>query len=1041
MISTFLYRNPRLLIMALVLVIASGVGAFINSPQLEDPVLSKRVAVVSISYPGANTNRVDSLVTTKIEQSLGSIAEIKTIQTRSRPGVSLLKVELRDSVSNIPEVWSRVRDKIEQAESELPDQAFIPEIRIAEMKSYAAMVALKMRYGSRENSFIIRRVAIDLQAKINRLPGTETTRIFGDPGEQVVIEVDIDKLASTGLTIGALSQQIEQSRSPQPGGTLKQGQIERPINFGEKFDSLHGLKEFIIKLGKGNESTKLSNLANVTIENEPYPINAALIDGQAAIVICANVRDEFRVDRWSNSLDRLLIDFEKQLPDKIELGVIFSQRPFVEKRMVKLISNLLLGMLAVMIVIIIMMDWRSATVICLALPLTVLIVLTGLRILKIPIHQMSITGLVIALGMLIDNAIVMVDECRQRVRLGLPIPTAIDHAIKHLKMPLSCSTLTTTLAFLPIAMLPGPPGEFVGTIAVSVILAINASLVLALTVVPALFGLFSLGSLVEDSKQNQPTAGLSIPVFSQTYRRSITFVCQHPFIGLLMGIGLPALGFIQANQLPEQFFPASDRHQVQIEVELPVGTTHEQTRITINSINDQIKSETGVQHTNWFIGESAPSFYYNIVHRRQHAAYYAQAFIDLEPGQNTLRFVQDMQTKLSKSYLGARVLVRQLEQGPPVDAPIEILIKGPDLRVLDQLGTKIRQILSETPDVIYTRSDLGEVTTSLEINFDEDKLNATGLSQSDVAKQLYSALEGLDAGMIQHRDYFIPIKVRVTDAMDLTLEQLKGFIIQPTLPRVSESGEITIGEGPPLSAIAHFELDSDIAAITRINGENTNELKAYITAGKLPAVVLADFRARLKQSNFNLPTGYTIDFAGETAARNEAVTNLIADAAILISLMVLILVIAFRSFRIAFIIATVAGLAVGLGPAALWYYGYPFGFMAILGTMGLMGLAVNDSIVVMAGICTDPDASRGDISAIVNVVNACTRHVLSTTFTTIAGFLPLILNGGDFWPPLAIIIAGGVGGATLLALYFVPATFVIFKSVGAKRLSPVKPRS
>lgn len=1026
MISTFFYRNPRLLIMALVLVVASGVAAFYNSPRLEDPVLSRRVAVVSISYPGANTDRVDSLVTTKIEQAIRSVAEIKTIQSRSRPGVSLIKVELRDSVTNITEVWSRVRDKIVQAESELPAQAFPPEIRIAEMKSYAAMVALTTRSGDPADSFTLRRIAFDLQAKIDRLVGTETTRIYGDPGEEAVVEVDVDKLASTGLTVGSLSQQIEQSQPRHPAGTLKQVQIERPITYGEQFDSLAGLKETLIKLGRGGESIKLSDLANVTIQTESKPTNSAMIDGQEAIVICAYVRDDFRVDRWSDSLDRVLFDLKKQLPENVGLDLIFSQRPFVELRMEELLSNLLLGMLAVMIVIVVMMDWRSATVIGLALPLTALIVLAGLRLLKIPIHQMSITGLVIALGLLIDNAIVMVDECRQRMQSGLPISTAIDQAVKHLAMPLLCSTLTTTLAFLPIAMLPGPPGEFVGTIAVSVILAINASLLLALTIVPALIGMFSRKSN-ENTVQTKQAAGLSIPLFSKMYRRSISIVCQHPLLGLLVGIGLPVLGFVQASQLPEQFFPASDRNQIQIEVELPVGTSQSQTRKVIKSLNEQIKSEPGVRHTNWFIGESAPSFYYNIVPRRQHATYYGQAFIDLEAGLNTPRFVRNMQTKLSQSNRDARILVRQLEQGPPVDAPIEILLKGPDLRVLEQLGTELRQTLSETPDVIYTRSDLGEVTTSLELDFDEDKLNATGLSRSDVTSQLYTALEGVEAGTIRYREYVIPVIVRITDAEDMTLDQLQGLTIQPTQPRMSERGEIITSEGPPLSAIADFQLDSDISTITRINGENTNELKAYIIAGKLPAVVLADFRARLKQSGFQLPVGYTIDFAGETAARNEAVTNLIADAVILISLMVLILVISFRSFRIAFIIASVAGLAIGLGPAALWYFGYPFGFMAILGTMGLMGLAVNDSIVVMAGIRADPDASRGNVTAIVKVVSGSTRHVLSTTFTTIAGFLPLILSGGDFWPPLAITIAGGVGGATLLALYFVPAAYVLMK--------------
>ena len=583
MISTFFYRNPRLLIMALVLIVASGVGAFVNSPRLEDPVLSKRVAVVSINYPGANTDRVDSLVTTKIEDAIRGIAEIKTIQTRSRPGVSLIKVELRDSVSNIPEVWSRVRDKIEQAESDLPTQALPPEIRIAEMKSYAAMVSLTARSESPEDLFTLRRIAFDLQAKIDRLAGTDTTLIFGDPGEKVVVEVDVDKLSSTGLTIGALSQQIEQSQPRHPGGTLNQNQIERPVTYGDKFETLAGLKETIIKLGRGDKSIKLSDLANVKIQTEPKPHNVALIDGQFAIVICAYVRDDFRVDRWSNRLDQVLLDLKKQLPQDVGLDVIFSQQPFVELRMAELLSNLLLGMLAVMIVIIVMMDWRSSIVIGLALPLTAMIVLAGLRILKIPIDQMSITGLVIALGLLIDNAIVMVDECRQRICSGIPVLNAVDQAVKHLAMPLLCSTLTTTLAFLPIAMLPGPPGEFVGTIAVSVILAINASLLLALTVIPALIGMFSRNKSRENTQLKQQVVGLSIPWFSRIYRRSITLVCQHPLLGLLVGIGLPTLGFLQANQLPEQFFPASDRNQVQIEVELPVGTSQRQTRKVIKS--------------------------------------------------------------------------------------------------------------------------------------------------------------------------------------------------------------------------------------------------------------------------------------------------------------------------------------------------------------------------------------------------------------------------------------------------------------------------
>lgn len=234
---------------------------------------------------------------------------------------------------------------------------------------------------------------------------------------------------------------------------------------------------------------------------------------------------------------------------------------------------------------------------------------------------------------------------------------------------------------------------------------------------------------------------------------------------------------------------------------------------------------------------------------------------------------------------------------------------------------------------------------------------------------------------------------------------------------------------PPLAAIADFELGSDVAALLRINGRRTNEIKAYLTAGVLPATVLEDFQQRLASSDFRLPPGYRLDFGGEDAERESAVQRLVANAGVLFSLMILTLVVSFRSFRCALIIVIVGALTVGLGPLALWLFGFPFGFMAIVGTMGLVGVAINDSIVVLAAIRENKAARQGEIEALTDVVLGCTRHIVATTFTTIVGFLPLILGGGGFWPPLAVTIACGVGGATLMALYLVPSlTRLLYRS-------------
>ena len=367
---------------------------------------------------------------------------------------------------------------------------------------------------------------------------------------------------------------------------------------------------------------------------------------------------------------------------------------------------------------------------------------------------------------------------------------------------------------------------------------------------------------------------------------------------------------------------------------------------------------------------------------------------------------------------------RELEQGPPFDAPIELRLYGPNVDRLAEIGDEARAVLSAVPDVVHTDADLTETLPKLRFQIDEQEARLAGLDHVSVARQLDTTLEGALGGSLLEATEELPIRVRLADSGRGNLAQITSLDLLPTNADSSNSRQLV-----PISALGEVDLVPERAVIARRNGRRVNVVRGYITAGVLPGKVLADYRQRLA-TDLELPVGYEMEFGGEFAERKAAVSSLSASLGVLVVFMAATLVLSFGSFRLAGMIAVVAALSGGLGLGSLWLFGHPFGFMAIIGTMGLIGVAINDSIVVLAALREDPLARAGDRAAVRDVVIRSSRHVFATTLTTIAGFLPLILEGGGFWPPLAIAIAGGVVGATLLALVFVPSSYLIVNQLG-----------
>lgn len=1035
MIAASLFGNPRLLTLILAVIVVAGLSSFSMLPRMEDPVLGKRVGVVTTIVPGLDAEAVESQVTARLEEHLRSIADVKQIKSTSRSGIATIVLELHDKVTDVDPVWSMVRDRIADAESELPEAAHSPNFDRIPLKAFAALVAVKWESPASPNLMTLRRLSKQLRQSLASLRGTEEAKLFGDPGEELRVELDQEVLASMGLSVGAVAQQIRASDVSQPAGTLRTAGNELLLDLDEQGDLVQRLGGIRIRDARLGRSTGLNEIAALRRSAAEPESSLALVDGQRAVVVGAMVQDDYRLDRWARAMQLAVEDFREGLPDDISAEVVFSQSTYVEGRLQSLLLSLGQGTLAVVGVVFLLMGWRSTIVIAAALPLSALMVLTGMWLLDIPIHQMSVTGLIIALGLLIDNAIVIVDEVRARIWSGSSQRTAIIAGVRHLAGPLFGSTLTTTLAFAPIALLPGPPGEFVGSIAISVILAINSSFLLAVTVVPALTALLQ----ARTGRRTVLSYGFHSRWLTHLYQRSLVGIFRIPLFGVVIGATLPLIGFVLAQRLPEQFFPPSDRTQIQLEIELPSRAALAETRSTAESIRAALLENDSVERVHWFLGESAPTFFYNLMPRRRGTPFYGQALIELRDGVGQKSAVRELQRQLDQQFAHCRLVVRQLEQGPPFDAPIEIRLRGPDLGVLQKLGSELRLILSETPHIVHTRSDLEETVAKLSLDVDQQAAQLAGLSHEDIARQLYAAFEGAPAGVVTDGPEELPVRVRLANPTAFSITDLASLPLQAKPPPGPPTRRPSRQLGPPLAALGNVALSGEVAAIPHLNGERMNEVKAYTSAGILPASVVSLFEQRLAAANFELPRGYSMEYGGEAAQRDQAVTDLLASGAMLCTLILITLVASFRSYRIALIIASVGGLSIGLGPGALSISGYPFGFMAIVGTMGLVGVAINDAIVVMAGIQADQAAREGDREAIALVVSASTRHVVATTLTTMAGFTPLIVAGGEFWPPLAITIAGGVTGATGLALYYVPALYIVLKCRGIPHSTTPEP--
>ncbi|NOJ13739.1 efflux RND transporter permease subunit [Vibrio splendidus] len=1008
--------NTRLLILMTALLMVSGISAFMTLPRAEDPVIINRYANITISFPGASAERVETLVTEVIENKLRELSEVKLVSSTSRPGVSIVTLELNDTITEPEPVWSQARDKLSDIESILPAGSHSPDLDSDHTYAFTTITALTWSGAGEPDRLTLGRYAKELAKRLRTLSGTEFVDEYGMPQEEIQISLRTADAAALGRSSANIAESLEGADAKNSAGELVSAYSRFGLEIKSELDSIERIKQVPIATDSNGHIIRMEDIASVKRGEKTPQDQIAIIDGEPGVIVAARMHPDLRVDNWTSRANALISRFEQELPSNIQVNVLFNQQGYTETRLDDLGKSLMIGFVLILIVLFVTLGVRAAILVAISLPLTSLLTLSIMKMTGVPINQMSVTGLIVALGIMVDNAVVMVDTIQAYRLKGQQRAEATMNALKHLWVPLLGSTLTTVLAFAPIILMPGASGEFVGGIAITVSFSLIGSYIISHTLIAGLATKLLPEQLSDVDKKGQHhwyMTGLRIPALTRWFSSSVRFGVTHPIITIALVLLVPFTGYWSMSQLTEQFFPPSDRDMFEIQVYMPPQASVYATKNTSEKIDDIIHRYPEVERIDWLVGANFPSFYYNLQARQNNAPYFSQAMVKTENFDQANALIPELQKVLDKEVPQAQILVRKLNQGPPFTAPVELRVYGENLDTLKAIGEDVRLILAGVPHVTHTRETLQPGTPKVWLKVDEDTAKLNGISLNQFAGMLQTTLTGRESGSVIEGSESVPIRVRVADDARENLAHLSNI-------RLPISSEV-YSTGINVSTLAELELTTSRGAITRRNGQRVNTIEGYIEAGVLPQTVLNEFQKRL--ASYEMPSGYTIGFGGESAERDNSVNSLISNVAVVVVLMVLVVVMSFNSFRMSSIIFMVAGLAGGLGLLSVWIFGYPFGFTVIIAMLGIAGLAINAAIVILTELKLDKEASSGNVDAVVEAVMSCTRHISSTTITTVGGFMPLIIAGGGFWPPFAVAIVGGTVLTTLISFYFVPVVY------------------
>ncbi|MCA0375490.1 MAG: efflux RND transporter permease subunit [Gemmatimonadetes bacterium] len=1009
-LAAFSVKRWQFTILIFLMFVALGVTSWFAIPRAEDPDFPVPIFTAVAVYPGASPEDMEQLVTEPIERKLKGLTEVKKLESTSSDGLAVVRVEFFPNV-DVERKYDQVVREVNALRTSLP-----PAIRTLEVKRnensdltvfQIALVAPAAPYPQVDDA------AKRLSDALEQIPGVKKSERWAAPPREMQVTLDLGRLARLGITPGQVLQALGSDNTQIPGGSVDVGARRFNLATQGRYQSEEDVRRTVVT-GANGSVVRVADIATVAW-SDGDAVHLGRWNGQRAMFVTVAVQKGQNVSAVKERVWEALDAIEPTLAKGITLERGFDQTANVDRRLSRLGEDFAIA-IGLVLITLLPLGVRASLIVMISIPLSLAMGVMLLYVTGYSINQLSIVGFVIALGLLVDDSIVVVENITRFLRSGATRAQAAVEATKQIGVAVVGATATLIFAFVPLLFLPGLPGKYIAVLPLALVYTVLASLVVSITIIPFLAS--RLLPQTEHADGNRVLQWLDRGIH-RTYAPLLQRAMAHPRATLVLSFALVVGAFALVPAVGFSLFPKAGTPQYHVDITTPEGTSLAETDKAVRFAERVIGTHPGTRGVFANVGKDNPQVYYNVFQRFE-APNRGQLIVLLHEYDNVRTpIVLDSLREQLAQYPGARIELKEFENGPPIDAPVAMRLSGTNLDTLQQLAAQYEAVLRSTEGTQYVNNPVRLRRTDLRLEVDRQKAGLLGVPSAEIERTLRLGVAGLEAGMIRagNGDEY-PLVVRIAHAGRPTPADLERIHVS------SVTGALV-----PLSQIARLHFEASPTTIDHTDRQRSVTVTSYVRSGYNTDAVTKAVIARL--DSIALPAGYALTPAGEIESREESFGGIGGAIIVAVFAILAILVLEFRDFRTTLVVASVIPLGIVGGIGALFLSGYTLSFTAMIGFVALVGIEIKTSILLV----DFTDQLRREGMALDEAIRKAGEirflPIVLTTFTAIGGLLPLALQGSGLYSPLAWVIIGGLVSSTLIARLVTP---VLYRMLAPKEL-------
>ncbi len=1015
-LSAIAVKEQSITLFLLLAVIAAGIFAFLQLGRAEDPSFTGKAMTITALWPGATAREMQDQVADRLEKRLQELPNFDHVDTQARPGLVTLTLHFKDTTtpSDVPQLFYQARKKIGDEAINLPRGVIGPVLNDEYSDVYFSLIAVQAK-GMPHRLLVAEAEAVRTQ--LQHVEGVQKVILIGEQKPRIFAEISYRKLATLGVPVDALLGALASQNLIQPAAEVQTASRLVPIRVTGAFDDLDAVRA--TPIAAGGRVFRLSDVAEVRRGTEDPATYEVRHGGEAALMLGVVMRPKYNGLTLGGALSAKLEDIRAQLPLGLTITEVADQAANIGEAYGEFMFKFAVALGVVMAVSLIALGWRVGIVVAMSVPLTLAAVFVIMLMTGRQFDRITLGALILSLGLLVDDAIIAIEMMVVKLEEGLTRVEAATFAWGATAAPMLAGTLVTIIGFLPVGFAASSAGEYAGNMFWIVGFALMVSWFVAVYFTPYL-GVKLLPAIA-------PVAGGHDAIYATPrYRQLRDWITRSvqrrglvalSVLGLLIGSGV-----LLGVAVPKQFFPSSDRPEVIIEVQLAHGSSIEATRGVVARIEQDLlgrkELSREVRFADSYIGGGAPRFFLSLNPEPLDPSF-AKLIVLTPDSAARDRLVAQLEALVKAGrYPGARVRVLTLLFGPPVPFAVAFRISGPDAQVLRTIAADVTKVVEANPDALDVNTDWGDRTPNLTLQMDSDRLRLLGLDPASVARQVAALISGTTVAQARFGDRTTDVVLRTPLSERRALGEIGNLVI------ATSNANGGNGRSVSLSQVARIVPSSEDPLLVRRDRVPTMSVRAEVRPGVQPADATAAIMPRLQPLIDKLPAGYAITAAGSVEQSGKANAALAPLFPIMVGLMFVVLMLQTRTFRMSGLVFATAPLGLIGAVPALLVTGLPFGFNAILGLIGLAGILMRNTLILVDQIDTETARGLGLEDAVIEAAVRRARPVLLTAMAAVLAFTPLTLS--SFWGPLAVVLIGGTLVGTALTLFFLPALYALW---------------